>query len=484
MARTADVVVLGGGTGGYMAAIRAAQLGKKVIVVEKERLGGTCLHRGCIPSKALLKSAEVRRMVKSANTYGVQAELGGFDLPQAMKRKQEVVETLHSGILTLMKKHKIEVVYGEGRIMGASIFSPRSGVVSVQLPDGNLDTVVPQQLVIATGSRPRQLADMPADGRFIFTSDEVLQLESLPDSVVIIGGGVIGVEWASMFTDFGVDVTLIEMGPRLIPQEDHEMAKRMREGLTARGVTVLTDAAVTSHQIDEPANAVRLHIRRKLEAEDGTVSEENVDAAASMVLVSVGRVPNTEGIGLENTDVKLHNGAIVVNAYMQTNEPHIYAIGDVTGGWQLAHVASHQGIIAAEHGAGHQPVTMDELHVPRCIYSYPEMAAVGISEKQARSLGRPVDVIRFPYQAIGRAHAIGDAGGWYKAIIDREKEELLGVHIIGAQATELISEATLAQTLNVSPEEWMHVIHPHPTLAEGFPEMMRRWYDSKPKGSV
>lgn len=480
MARLVDVVVLGGGTGGYIAAVRAAQLGKQVVIVERDRLGGTCLHRGCIPSKALLKSAEVCRTVADAHTYGVTASPMSFDLTAAMKRKQQVVDTLHQGILTLMKKHKIEVVYGEGRLMGASIFSPRSGVVSVMLPDGTMDTIIPGQLIIATGSRPRMLPHLPVDGKIVLTSDEALNLNSLPKSMAIIGGGVIGVEWASMMVDFGVNVTLIEMGPRLLPQEDHELAKRMREALAGRGVKILTDATVESIQTDDALASAELRISRKIVNDDGQeLPTESLSVTAATVLVSVGRVPNSDSIGLENTDVKLKNGAILVNEFMQTSESHIYAIGDVIGGWQLAHVASHQGLIAVEHAAGLKPIPFSQLLIPRCVYSHPELASVGITESDARTSGKNIDVVRYPFQAIGRAHVLGEPQGWYKVIIDKDREELLGVHVIGAHATELISEATLAQSLHVSPQELMHVIHPHPTLSEGFPEVMRKWHESR-----
>lgn len=382
LARSVDVVVLGGGTGGYVAAIRAAQLGKQVVIVEKEKLGGTCLHRGCIPSKTLLRSAEVNRTIHESSTYGVLASPLGIDWKAVMARKQAVIEPLHRGIQTLMKQNKIEVVYGNGRIMGASIFSPRSGVVSVDRENGESDILIPGQLVIATGSRPRQVDALPIDGKVIVTSDEALEMDSLPESIVIVGGGVIGVEWASMMIDFGVNVTLVEMSDRLIPQEDVDISKRLRASLTSRGVTIYTSVAVEAATLEKNASNQSDFALLSLKSLNEETVPETIQA--SCVMVCVGRVPNVDGIGLENTDVKVERGAIVVNANQQTSETHIYAIGDVTGGMQLAHVASHQGMIAAEHGAGLKPIPMHELVVPRCVYSHPEIAAVGFTEVEAK----------------------------------------------------------------------------------------------------
>ncbi|OXM88150.1 dihydrolipoyl dehydrogenase [Paenibacillus rigui] len=464
MTQAFDIVVLGGGTGGYIAAIRAAQLGKTVAIVERDKLGGTCLHRGCIPSKALLRSAEVYANTLDGDRFGVETASVQLNFSKVQSRKLGVVEQLHRGIQYLMSKHKIAVFYGNGRLLSPSIFSPRSGQVSVELSDDEIVTLVPDKLIIATGSRPRNLPGLETDGRYILNSDHALELEELPESMVIIGGGVIGVEWASMLHDFGVKVTIVEYAPRLLPTEDADISKEMERLLKKRGVEVLTGALVLPETVNITEGRVQLNLEHK---------GEQKSLMADKVLVSVGRQANVEGIGLlENTDVKIENGVIRVNEFMQTNVSHIYAIGDVNGGLQLAHVAGHEGIIAVEHASGLHPHTFNAHQVPRCVYTRPEAASLGQTEQQAKDAGHDVVVGRVPFTAIGKALVHGEADGFVKVIADKKTNDILGVHMIGAHVTDYISEAALAQLLDATPWEVGQAIHPHPTLSEALGEAM------------
>jgi dihydrolipoamide dehydrogenase len=458
-----DIVVLGGGTGGYVAAIRAAQLGKKVAIVEKEKIGGTCLHKGCIPSKALLRSAEVYATMLHGEDYGVLAEGVTLDFLKVQSRKEKVVETLHKGVQYLMSKNKIDIYQGNGRVIGPSIFSPRSGAVSVEREDGEIDMLIPQQLIIATGSRPRSLPGLTIDGEFIMTSDEALRLEQLPKSILIIGGGVIGVEWASMLCDFGVEVTVVEYASAIVNAEDADVTRELERLLKKRGVKFVLGAKVLTDTIQIGEGLVTL------QAEKG---DKKVELKAEKVLVSVGRQANVEGIGLENTDIKVENGFIVVNEFLQTAESHIYAIGDVIGGLQLAHAASHEGIVAVEHICGIGAHTVEPHAVPRCIYTRPEVASVGWTEQQAKAQGRSVKVGKFNFKAIGKALVYGESDGFVKVVADSETNDILGVHMIGPHVTDSISEAALAQILNATPWEIGQTIHPHPTLSEAFYEAM------------
>jgi dihydrolipoamide dehydrogenase len=463
MTKHYDVVVLGGGTGGYVAAIRAAQLGKTVAVVEKDKLGGTCLHRGCIPTKALLRSAELAAAMRDSEQFGISAGPVAVHFDKVLERKQRIVDQLHRGVQYLMKKNKIDVYEGNGRVIGPSIFSPKSGAVAVELSDGETETLIPQQLIIATGSRPRLLPGMEANGEQLMTSDHALQMENLPRSIVIIGGGVIGVEWASMLQDFGVEVTVVEYDNRLVPHEDAEISRELQRIFRSRGINMVTGAKVLAETIRWDAEGVSL----QAEQNNGVV-----ELRAEKVMVSVGRQANVEGLGLENTDVKLERGVIRVNEYMQTTESHIYAIGDVNGGVQLAHAASHEGILAVEHFWGHNPEPYAQHLIPRCIYGRPEIASVGWTEEQAVGKGYEVTTGKFTFKALGKALVHGDADGFVKVVADRKTNDILGVHMIGAQVTDLISEAALAQLLNATPWEVGSAIHPHPTMSEALMEAM------------
>ncbi|MGD6815600.1 dihydrolipoyl dehydrogenase [Metabacillus sp. 84] len=461
MATEYDLVIVGGGTGGYVAAIRASQLGLKTAIVEKGKIGGTCLHAGCIPSKALLRSAEVYAQTKNAAEFGVETAGVELNFLKVQERKQKIVDQLHKGVQHLMKQGKIDVYEGIGRILGPSIFSPMPGTISVEMNDGTEnEMLIPKNVIIATGSRPRTLPGLELDGETVLSSDDALTLERLPESIVIVGGGVIGIEWASMLCDFGVKVTVIEYADRILPLEDAEISKEMQRLLKKKGITVVTGAKV---------------LPETMKIENGVFIEAEMNGSsqtfeAEKMLVSVGRQANVEGIGLENTDIALDKGFIKVNPYMQTKESHIYAIGDVNGGLQLAHVASHEGILAAEHIANEQPHPLDYSLVSKCIYSSPEAASVGYTEEEAKDKGFHVKTGKFPFRAIGKALVFGEADGFVKIVADKDTDDILGIHMIGPHVTDMISEAGLAKVLDATPWEIGHTIHPHPTLSEAIGE--------------
>ncbi|RCX23169.1 dihydrolipoamide dehydrogenase [Fontibacillus phaseoli] len=457
MAISCDVAVLGGGTGGYIAAIRAAQLGKEVVIIEQDKIGGTCLHRGCIPSKALLRSAELYAQMKDSASFGIEANGVTLVFPKVQERKQAIVDQLHKGVQYLMRKNKIQVIQGKGRIIGPSIFSPKSGAVAVELSDGEMETVVPSNLIIATGSRPRTLPGLAPDGTHVLSSDEAMIMEELPASMLIIGGGVIGVEWASLLNDFGVQVTLLEAAEQLLPSEDEEVARELQKQLQRRGITVMTGVKVLTESFEVKDGCVHISAQS---GEDVTVLQ------GDKLLVSVGRQANVENIGLENTDIGLHQGFIRVNEQMQTTEPHIYAIGDCIGGLQLAHAASHEGLVAVNHLAGEPAHGYITAQVPRCVYSRPEVASVGWSEKEAKQKGRDVKTAKVPFSAIGKALVQGEREGFLKMVADAKTNDLLGVQIIGAHATELIAQAALAQLLDATPWEIGQMVFAHPSLSE------------------
>ena len=463
-----DVAILGGGPGGYTAAVRAAEAGRSVVIVERDKLGGTCLHRGCIPSKSLLRSAEVLATIKQAHAYGIVVPEGDAraDWPLVQSRKDAIVAQLYSGVQALMKQHKIRIVHGEGRITGPSIFSPRSGAIAVEMPDGESEMVVGKHVILATGSRPRRLADLPYDNERVVTSDEALAWTDRPASAIIVGGGVIGVEWASLLSDFGTKVALVEAADRLLPGEDKDTSAAVTKALAARGVAVLTGA-----QLD--ASSCRSGDREGVSVEVMAKGKRETLAAARM-MVSIGRQGNVEGIGLENTDVKSVNGFIAVNpATLQTGEPHIYAIGDVIGGIQLAHAAMHEGEVAVRHLTGAAGERCPDRDIPRCIYSRPEAASIGWTEEAAKAEGRRVRTAKIPLRMLGKALVYGEPDGFAKVVADEQTGDLLGVHLVGAHATELIAASSLAKLLDAVPWEIGRAIHPHPSLSEMLQETMR-----------
>ncbi|MFM1652818.1 dihydrolipoyl dehydrogenase [Brevibacillus sp. B_LB10_24] len=461
MSQEFDLAVLGAGPGGYVAAIRAAQLGMRVAIVEKEKLGGTCLHRGCIPSKALLRSAEVYATLKEREKYGIVAEGVGIDFGKMQARKQGIVDQLHKGVQYLMEKSKITVFKGFGRVMGPSIFSPQAGAVRIENEAGEQEMILPRFLLLATGSRPRTIPGLEIDKELVLTADEALQLETLPASMLIVGGGVIGIEWASMLSDLEVEVTIIEAAERILPQEDEEVSREMARLLKKRKVKVVTGAKLLAETLVREQGGLTI----QAETASGVQSYR-----AEKMLVSVGRRANVENLGLEATEVKVDEGVIEVGPYYQTAEPHIYAIGDVIGGLQLAHVASHEGIIAVEHMAGLDPAPLDHTKVSRCTYSRPEVASIGLTEAEARRQGYEVKTGKFSFKALGKALVYGENDGFVKLVADARTDDLLGVHMIGPHVTELISEAGLAQVLDATPWEIAHTIHPHPTLSEAIGE--------------
>ncbi|WP_165996579.1 dihydrolipoyl dehydrogenase [Bacillus sp. Cs-700] len=461
MAEEYDLVIMGGGTGGYVAAIRASQLGLKTAIVEKRELGGTCLHRGCIPSKALLRSAEVYATAKHGEKFGVMAKEIALDFKKVQERKQGIVDQLHNGVKHLMKQGKIDVFEGFGRILGPSIFSPMPGTVSVEMNNGEEnEMLIPKNVIIATGSKPRTLPGLEVDGDYVMTSDEALHMESLPSSIIIVGGGVIGIEWASMLVDFGVEVTVLEYADRIVPTEDKDISKEAHKLMKKKGIKLFTGAKVMGESLTKDQG---VSIQAEHEGETKTFS-------ADKMLVSVGREANVKNIGLENTTIEVDKGVIQTNEFFQTKESHIYAIGDVIGGMQLAHVASHEGITAVEHLADQDPTPIDYTQVPSCIYSSPEMASVGLTESQAKEQGHNVKIGKFPFKAIGKALVFGESDGFVKIVADADNEDLLGVHMIGPHVTDMISEAGLAKVLDAASWEVAHTIHPHPTLSEAIGE--------------
>ncbi|MDF2536267.1 MAG: lpdA [Bacillales bacterium] len=457
---TFDLIVLGGGTGGYIAAIRASQLGLSVAIVEKGKLGGTCLHAGCIPSKALLRSAEVFHTAKKASEFGVNVENIDYDFSVIMSRKNKIIDQLHKGVQHLMKIGKIKVFEGFGTIEKNSGTVEYPVCVNIESVNEKV-LVLSKKCIIATGSRPRSLNGLEIDGKFILTSDEALELEQLPKSMIIVGGGVIGIEWASLLNDFGVEVTVLEYAPRIIPTEDVDISKEMLRCMKKRGVKIITGAKVLAETVLIENETV------SIQAE---VKETVQTYTADQILVSVGRIANTDGFGLENTDVQVDRGTIVVDGMMQTSDPNYYAIGDVVGGLQLAHVASHEGIIAVEHINGSQPHALQNELVPKCIYSRPECSNVGLTEAAAIEMGHQVKTGKFFFRAIGKALVYGEVDGFVKFVSDAETGALLGVHMIGPHVTDMITEAGLALLLNATSYQVGQMIHPHPSLTEAIGE--------------
>lgn len=459
MSKEYDLVVLGGGTGGYIAAIRASQLGLKTALVEKAELGGTCLHRGCIPSKALLRSAEVLRQTNEAAQFGINVDQVTLNFTAVQARKTAIVAQLEKGVQYLINKNKIDFYAGKGTILGPSIFSPMAGTISVQLADDELETLIPKNVIVATGSQPRQLGELAFSER-ILSSEGALQLETLPQEMLIVGGGVIGMEWASLLHDLGVKVTVIEYGQTILPTEDEAIARELTRLMKKRGITIVTKAAVDATSFVETETKVSF---------EAVIKEQRQTFTAEKVLISVGRQAVTANIGLENTAIQLENGAIKVNANYQTKESHIYAVGDCIGGLQLAHVAMHEGIHAVEHIAGTSTESIKSSSVARCVYTYPEVASIGLTETEAAA-HYEIKTGQFPFSAVGKALVYGETDGFVKVIADANTNDVLGVHMIGPHVTDLISEAGLAFVLDATPWEIGTTIHPHPTLSEAFGE--------------
>jgi dihydrolipoamide dehydrogenase len=449
---TYDVVVIGGGPGGYTAAIRAAQLGLRTALVEKEKLGGICLNWGCIPTKALLKQAEVYRLLQRAGEYGFSVGQVGFDWQKVIQRSRQVAERLHQGVEYLMKKNKVAVVRGQGRV------APGPGV-EVRDARGAVSALKTRHVVLATGSRPQTLPGVSLDGAQIISSREAMVLEELPRSLAIIGAGAIGVEFAYFFNAFGTEVTLLEALPQILPREDEEVAGLLTRSLSKQGIKIA--AGVQVGAVKAGPRGVEVQYRDQ---------EGNKTLRADKVLMAVGVVGNTEDLGLEALGVKVVRGAVEVNERQETSVRGISAIGDLAGPPQLAHVAAAEGVAAAEFIAGRQRPPIDRSSIPFCTYCQPQVASMGLSEAQARKAGHQVKVGRFPFSASGKALASGESEGLVKLVFGARYGELLGASIIGAEATELIAELGLARHLESTYEELLHTMHAHPTLSEGVME--------------
>ncbi|HHY25173.1 MAG TPA: dihydrolipoyl dehydrogenase [Desulfitobacterium dehalogenans] len=444
-----QVGILGGGPGGYVCALRAAQLGLSVVLVEGERLGGTCLNKGCIPTKTLVKSAELWREIKHAEEFGINLGDRGIHYPQIAARKNQVVNTLVSGIEQLMKAKKITVIKGWGEVREAHRIEVTTKTDKIELHVENL--------VLATGSLPARIPVPGVDLPGVVTSEEILEQENLPDSLVIIGGGVIGLEFASIYHEFGVKVSVVEMLPSLLPNIDEEIPKRLTPLLKRSGLEILTKASVREINSKEDGLVVTV--------EDGKGLKELL---AQQVLLATGRRPNLRGIHTDVLGLELERGAIKINSQMQTSIPKVYALGDVAGGAMLAHVASMQGMVAAEHIAGHQ-ASMEGRAIPSAIFTYPEIATVGETEQALKASGKPYKVSKFPFSANGKALALGEIMGLVKLLAD-ENGIVLGASIMGPQASSLIQECVLAVEKKIKAEDLAKIIHAHPTLPEAIME--------------
>ncbi len=459
MTKSYDLIVLGSGPGGYVAAIRASQLGMKTAIVERENLGGICLNWGCIPTKAMLRSAEVFHNMQHASDYGLAAEKISADLEAIVKRSRGVAKQLNQGVTHLMKKNKIDVHMGAGKITGKGKLSVTAG--------GKTTDQTAKNIIIATGARARDLPFAKADGKRIWTYRTAMTPPEMPKKLLVIGSGVIGIEFASFYNDIGADVTVVEMLDRVVPVEDAEVSKFLEKSLKKQGMTIMTGAGVES--LKSGAKGVTAEIKDA----KGNVEKPEF----THVIVAVGISPNTEGIGLEEIGIKTDRGHIVTNETCQTSVKGFYAIGDVTQPPWLAHKASHEGVIAAEAIAGGHPHAMDPLNIPACTYCHPQIASVGMTEAKAKEAGHDVKVGNFPFIGNGKAIALGETEGFIKTVFDAKTGELLGAHMIGAEVTELIQGYTVGKTLETTEAELMNTVFPHPTLSEMMHESVLDAYE-------
>jgi len=443
-----DVVVIGGGPGGYVSAIRASQLGMKVALVEKDELGGVCLNRGCIPTKALIKNAEVLSLFKKAKGFGITYDNLRFDFKEAIKRSRRICKRLSKGIEYLMNKNNIAIIPGEARLSSAR---------TVEVKDK--EELKAKNIILALGSKPKKLPNIEIDGKWIITSNEALTLEELPESMIIMGGGPIGIEFAYLYNAFGTRVTLIEMLPNLFPLGDKEITDLLAKSLSKQGIHVMVGTKVEGVKVE--GDGVRVNVSSK---------DAEKELEGEILLVAVGREPNVEEVGLEEVGIELDNGYIKVDERMETNVSGIYAIGDVIGGPLLAHVASAEGRVAVESMAGMKEARIDYGNIPNCIYCQPQLAGMGLTEDMAKQKGYEIKIGRFPFRASGMAQTLAEDEGLVKIVADAKYGEILGVHILGANATEIIAECNLAKGLEATTQEIARTIHAHPTLSEAIME--------------
>jgi dihydrolipoamide dehydrogenase len=455
-----DLVVLGAGTGGYTAAFRAAQLGLKVALVDQDKIGGTCLHRGCIPTKALLESAGFADRVRHAKDYGLV--LPGepqVDYAQMAARRDQVVKRMWTGLKTLVDKNKVTWIAGRGRLDGPNRIRVVQHGEDGTPGAGGERVLEATDVILATGSRVKSLPGLEPDGKRIVTSDDVLRMDSLPKEIIIVGAGAVGVEFASMYHDVGVKVTVLEYLPQIVPLEDKDVSTALERSFTRRGITVMTNARFDPAKVETTNDGVCLVV--------GPEGKEPQELRAEMLLVATGRAANIEEIGLETTKVETDRGIVKVNGRMRTREPHVYAIGDIVGGLWLAHTAGHEGIVAAHTIAGDPNVhEIDYTEQPRATYARPEIASIGLTEQQAQERGLPYKVGKVPFQAIAKAVIGGEYEGFAKVIAHKETDVVLGVHLVGPHVTDLVAEASLGFMLEAAAWEIGAATHPHPTLSE------------------
>ena len=447
-----DVAVVGGGPGGYVAAIRASQLGLRTALVERERLGGVCLNWGCIPTKTLLHTADLYREMRQAERYGLAAE-PSFDLTKVVGRSRAVADQLNGGVKFLMRKHGVEVIDGEARLTGG-------GGLAVEKDGAVVAELEAEHVILATGARPRSLPGLEPDGRLVWTYREAMTPDAMPRSLLVIGSGAIGVEFASFYHALGAEVTVVEVLPRILPVEDEEISAFARDQFDKQGIAIHTGATVES--LAKGADGVTASI---------ATADGALEAAFDRAILAVGVTGNVEGLGLESTAARVDRGAIAVNEWMETDEPGLYAIGDVAGPPLLAHKAMHEGVICVERIAGLETARpMDRRRIPGCTYCHPQIASVGLTERAARETGRDVRVGRFPLAGNGKAIAIGDTAGMVKTVFDAETDELLGAHLVGPDVTEMIQGFAVAMGLETTEAELMETIFPHPTVSEAMHE--------------
>jgi dihydrolipoamide dehydrogenase len=456
-----DLVVVGGGPGGYVAAIRAAQLGMSVALVEREHLGGICLNWGCIPTKALLRSAEVMHLMKNAAEFGLSADNISFDAAAIVKRSRGVASKLSKGVGHLLKKNKVQVFDGEARLAG-------KGKLQVAKDGKDTDEISAKNIILATGARARDLPDLKADGKIIWSYKEAMVPESMPESILVIGSGAIGIEFASFYREMGAEVTVVEVVDRILPAEDAEIAQFAHKAFEKQGMKLMTGAKVKGVTTSKSG--------AKVEVEDAKGKAVTIEV--ERVILAVGITGNVENIGLEGTKVKVDRGHVVVNEWLETGEPGVYAIGDLVGPPWLAHKASHEGVICVEKIAGLDHVEpLIVTNIPGCTYCRPQIASIGLSEEKAKAAGYELKVGRFPFIGNGKAIALGDDQGLVKTIFDAKTGELLGAHMVGAEVTELIQGYAVAKTLETTETELMHTVFPHPTLSEMMHEAVLAAYD-------